>query len=196
MESFGLYLYPDFEKPDNKIKLTEEYVYDTEYIYDGYVAFIIKSPNIENNMFLLTISDQSGTTVAQAEVSGSCLTLSPDGKTGALNGPSLEQVNFTEFIKNTGKQGIIYPKSSLSSDNPELEDIYTAIRGSMDIYFRNDILGDEDYNMLEKYYINSSNPEQCAFLDMKTLFDMRNPGHYADYYSLDLHLLSLSIKKR
>jgi hypothetical protein len=64
----------------------------------------------------------------------------------------------------------------------------------MDIYFKFDILGEKDYRSLEKYYTDSMNPEQVAKTDMTQFFNDRSTSHYADFYNLNLNLVTLSVK--
>lgn len=184
---FGLYFFPDINNPDNIKEMTNEFVYDAKFIYNGGIAYILRDKSLEKNVFEMHIADKSGNETAVYEVSGNSFLLLPDGKTGYSSGLKQEEIHFDN---NT-----ITALQIKENINKEREEVFTAIRGAMDIYYKLDLTGERDYEGAKKYFIDSSEPEQWAYFDVITSMNEKKDGEFmtASAYELAVSLKDIKV---
>lgn len=198
-ENFALYYISDINKPENSKMLTQEYVFDAKFIYNGNIAAVIKGNDVEKNVFTLCLYDNEGNALSRVPLSGSALCLSPDGKTGYINGSGAERdvVDFPVFLSNIEREEGKYEMAEENryQNETEEENIYRIIRGAMDTYYKNEIIGSKDLSGMRKYFTNSSSPEQWAHFDMQAIFDERDYHCSSNDYNLTLVLHNLAIKQ-
>lgn len=163
---FGLNYIKDINHADQVIPLTNEYVYDVKFVVDGKIAYTTKAQDMEANTFYLYIVSSDGNQLKRFKVEGGSIALSPDGTVGYINGPTWQRVNFVEHTLDEDRN--IGP----GTDN-ELDNLFTAIRGGMLTYYDYQLQGKQDWVNLEKYFINTENPAQWAYFDMKNIFQQK-----------------------
>ncbi len=179
---FGLYYTPDINQADHCISLTEEYVYDARFIYDGKIIYIIKSPEAEKNTFLLCIADQEGKLLKKLEVSGNNLILSPDGKSVCTKGLENEEIDLTDSSFPLKKQIDPFPPRYVE------EAIYPVIRGAVDSYCKFALTGELEQGILKKYFMDSHEPEQWAYFDMSLKVQEMKPSKNAQHYVVQIEI--------
>lgn len=179
---FGLYYIPDNMRPQT-IKLSDEYIYDARFIYDGSIAYIIKGEDPEANDFYLYLTNKKGQTTRKMLVTGTALALSPDGTSLATMGGDNEEIN---LVDKTMKKPVL-------SGKEEHEDIIAFLRGAVDCCCKFEMTGQGDYKLLEKYFINTHNPEQSALFDMQTRFKERDYKPFARSYAVNIQLHELKV---
>lgn len=183
----GLYLYEDINNTSDVKEITYEITHDAKFICNGGIAYIVKKRASEKNAFNLHILDAGGNEKAVYEVSGNSFLLTPDGKTGYVNGLKYEVVHFDN--------NVIEALNSPESQNIEREEIITAIRGGLDIWYKFSLTGEEDYETAKKYLIDTSSPEQWAYFDAVTEMKYRkNSGFQVTTpYEIDIILRNMKI---
>jgi hypothetical protein len=193
-------LLTDIAFPEKSVRLTEEYVYDAGYLTDGSIFFITPTNDIEKNEFLLHLANANGCEKAAIPVTGSAAVVSPDGKSIFVSSSAGEIIDLAAISQERGSsnenpQAVVkWADKAAIQDETSNSGIFSAIRGAMDVYHKNEILGVFYLDDVKKYFIDSEGPDQCALFDMTTLLKERRYLHYADYYNLDLTLEQLDIK--
>lgn len=174
---FGLYYYPDVHKPDQSMLLTEEYVYDAKFIAGGKIAYTVQNKDKVN----LCIVDREGRELKRLEISGGSIALSPDGKTGYIGGHGWEEIDFDrgELIKVRSKPY-----------NEKESEIYAAIVGAMDVYYKHEMTGVEDYDGAKKYFLDTHNPEGWAHFEMLARF---KEIKYKSQYNLHKYAIRIEL---
>ncbi|NLT94157.1 MAG: hypothetical protein GXW85_01255, partial [Clostridia bacterium] len=160
---FGLYYTPDINQPNRIRTITKEYVFDAKFVDDGKIAYIIEDKNEDGNLFSLRILDKSGRELKKFQVSGSNLTLLPDGKTGYVGGPQWEKI---DFAKNELEKGL----SPVQNKDPEKENIYKSIRNAIEVLLKFELTGEEDSIKAKQYFLDTHSPDQWAYFDITNLF--------------------------
>lgn len=182
---FGLYYTADINLSDDPVKLSEEYIYDARYIYDGKIAYIIKSPEVEQNLFLFCISDQQGKLLKQIEVTGSCLVLSPDGKSVFIKGERDEEIDLTSMV--------VKQIANNETPNYTQEAIYRVIREAVDSCCKFDLTGAADMTAVNKYFTDTQNPDQWANFVISNYMKQMSPTKNAKHYVVDIRVGDLQI---
>lgn len=182
---FGLYYTPDINHADKRVKLSGEYIYDARFIYDGKFAYIIKSPEVEKNTFLLCIADQEGKLIKKFEITGNCLVLAPDGRSAYTKGYEEEGIDFTSMS--------LDPVNGSTRWNNDVLGVYETVRGALDSYCRFIFTGEKDLDAVKKYFIDSHNPEQWAYFDMTTYMKETAFPEKAENYVIDIREKDLYI---
>lgn len=177
---FGLQYYPDVNKADQFKLLTEEYVYDAKFITGGKIAYTVQNKDKIN----LCIADREGRQLKRLEVSGGSIALSPDGKTGYIGARCCEKINFD--------RDDVLVKTKTQAFNEEEKEIYTAIWGAMDVYFKHEMTGIEDYEGAKTYFLDTHNPEGWAYFEMLTRFKEMK---YKSIYNLYKYRIRVEIQK-
>ncbi|MEA1961308.1 MAG: hypothetical protein U9N81_08580 [Bacillota bacterium] len=183
---FGLYYTSDINDIDNQLTLTEEYIYDTRFIYDGSIAYIIKSPKAETNTFLLYIADQNGKLIKKFEITGNCLQLSPDGKTIFTKGKRDEIIDLTSMSMKSPRY---------VTTNDDLLPVYEVIRGAVDSYCKSALTGEKDLEAVKKYFIDTHNPEQWAYTDISNYISENHSVINAQKYILEIAVQDMYINE-
>jgi len=175
---FGLQYYPDIGKSDQFKLLTEEYVYDAKFAAGGKIVYTAQDRNKIN----LCIADREGRELASFEVSGGSIALSPDGKTAYIGGKGQEEISLEEG-KLVKRKGQLY--------NEAEGEVYAAILGAMDIYYKHEMTGVEDYEGAKAYFVDSHDPEQWAYFEVLNRFkEMKYKSVYNLYkYVVRVELL-------
>lgn len=176
---FGLTYIKDINNADKAISLTGEYVYDVKFVVDGKIAYTTKAGDMEDNTFYLYIVNNDGNQLKRLKVHGGSIALSPDGTFGYINGPTWQRINFVDHTLD---------ENSISGTEPdqELTNIYTAIRGGMITYYDYQLKGKQNRTNLEKYFINTENPAQWAYFDMKNIFQQKIDKPSVKRYALKI----------
>ncbi|MDP4089397.1 MAG: hypothetical protein Q8930_09045 [Bacillota bacterium] len=94
------------------IKLTDETVYDSAFVFDGGFYYITEDKESSNNGFILHRMDGNAKEVSTCKISGSSLLLYPDGKNGYVNGEKLEAVDF--------QNGVVTPMLTAPEQNNDI----------------------------------------------------------------------------
>lgn len=183
----GLYLYEDINNTRGVKEITYEITYDAKFICNGGIAYIVKKRSPEKNVFNLHILDAGGNEKAVYQVSGNSFLLTPDGNTGYVNGLKYEIVHFDN---NT-----IEALNTNENRNKEEDEILTAIRGGLDIWYKFRLTGERDFEAAKKYLIDTSNPEQWAYFDVVTGINERKDWGFqvANTYELSIILKDMKI---
>lgn len=184
---FGLYYIKDVNNPEKILTLTEEFVYDVKFIADGKIAFTTRAKDIGNNMFYLHIINANGVRLKKLEVQGGRIAVSPDGNFGYVNGPRWQKV---DFIQNT-----LVPdnNSSVVEEAESLQEIHTTIRGAMLTLYNFKLNGERNWDNLNKYYIDSQSPDQCAHFDIEHLFKETATKRARQNYSIKITIKDFEI---
>ena len=156
-ERKGLYYYQDINKEDSSKVLTNEYVYDAKFAFDGKILYIVKNNNIEENNFILHIVDSEGKEINKHEISGTEIMLFTDGKLGYIAGEALEKINLLTDEVQKSPMSIV--------ENSFDQDICKVLRGAMYTY-RRLLENENNVTNVKKYFTNTHNPEQWAYSQM------------------------------
>jgi len=183
---FGLNYIPDINQPEQVVTLTNEYVYDARFISNGGIAYIIKSPDVEENAFLLCIADRNGKSVKQFKITGSSLVLSPDGKSVCTKGVEDEEIDLTTLSFKEPRIDVL--------DRYVEGRIYAVLRGAVDTYYKHEMIGEADTQAVKKYFLDTHSPEQWAYFDIMTYFREIPRKRNADHYVVTLRLKDLKIR--
>ncbi len=183
LSGFGLSYFPDINSPEIKT-LTGEYVYDAKFIRGGRIIYTTKDTNAEENNFVLHIADSQGNKIKNLVVSSSRICLSPDGKIGYGTGPDREVVKFEELL--AGGKGLEIPEIQ-PAESQEHKEIYRAVRGAMDAYYKSELVKGKDESGIARYFTDSSNPEQWGYFDVLTKVRERKYSANADFYTLHIY---------
>lgn len=187
---FGLRYYKDINDMKNSKLLTREYVYDAKFVYGGCIAYIVKNPNVESNKFLLCIADSNGSIIQKVSVAGSDFAISADGTEGYISSPNLTRIDFINLSLNEYLNDNIKYKGDYS--------IIKTLRGAIETYYNNSMTGRKDYKSLKKYFINSSAPDQWAYLDMENKWNGQSPEFYGNSdskYNIEAKVHNINIYK-
>jgi hypothetical protein len=108
-----------------------------------------------------------------------------------------ETVDFQYTLNNVGTE--IERRSaaidSFYSSHGEEEKMLKTLRGAMDAYLKFSIIGEKDYEAINKYYIDTKTPPQMAHFDMTRMFDERkNFNNSTGYYITDIYISKMSVK--
>ncbi|MGF7184612.1 hypothetical protein GGQ84_000696 [Desulfitispora alkaliphila] len=169
---FGLHYKPDVDEAQNTVKLTDEYVYDVKFVDKGKIAYTVKSPGV-NNSFYLHIADQRGRELNKFEVSGAEIALTPDGALGYIGGYDGEVVNFSE-VKITDEN---WHQQTFLIDEFENE-IISTLRGAGYIISQYELIGHENWKLLDEYFTDTDSPEQWGKYDMRSRFSQGETKKY------------------
>jgi hypothetical protein len=192
---FGLFYIKDINNPEEVITLTDGYVYDAKFVVDGKIAYTTKAEDIEDNAFYLNIASGDGNKLKQFKVPGGSIALSPDGSVGYINGPEWQRVNFLhDFLD---EEIVIGYEFAINGEYSEARNIYATIRGGMITYYNYQLWGEKNWDNLDKYFINSENPEQWAHFDMENIFNREQekigkPSRQE--YALEIEMKSYELK--
>ncbi|GAA0179280.1 hypothetical protein SH2C18_21780 [Clostridium sediminicola] len=159
---FGLYYIENIFELKNIEKITDKFVYEAKFISNGGFAYTISNKEKEDNSYLLCIVDSTGKKIKEEVVGSSSFTVTPDGKKLYFDLPNREVFNIEELtVVESGNK----KESHTSEENNEHKDIMCALRGAIDVGYKYILTGEKDKENLEKYIIDSKDPEQWAKYD-------------------------------
>ncbi|AKL94843.1 hypothetical protein CACET_c13780 [Clostridium aceticum] len=184
---FGLYYMPDINASDRIITLTKEYIYDVKFIDDGKIAYTTKAEDIETNLFYLHIVSNTGSELKKLKVHGGSIAVLPDGKSGFISGPKWQRV---DFVENKFVEDLDFIEEE---EIGELQQIYTTIRGAMTTFYNLELKGEGSRINLQKYFKNTSLPEQWAYFDMEKILQERDAKSQISDFVMEIHLKSYDI---
>lgn len=185
--NFELTYFPDINEQNNSKLISKEYINDVKFIYNGGIAYITPNDDPEENNFYLHIINEKGEEVRKLQVSGSSIMVNPDGKAGYVGGIQIERVDFVKGTVEGDKQVL---------GSQDRENIIRTLRGAMDVVYRYEISQKKDAERVNKYFIDSHNPEQWALTDVNNIFNENTKlAPLASDYSISLKLNNLSIDK-
>lgn len=171
----GLYYYPDINDMEEKQTLSDRFIHDVKFVYGGNVAYIDSNTDTDKNNYILHIVSPDGNEITSMEVSGSTFILSPDGTYGWIGGASWEKV---DFITNSIISRL---KVKTSGYNNEDERVFSTIRSAIGIWQRIESLRIVKQSEIQEVFINTSEPEQSAMLDIENKYnDIKNSAIQAD----------------
>lgn len=189
-DDFGLTYIPNIDKPEEIIKLSDQFIYDAKFINQGNLAYITKNNNIDSNSFTMHLVNTNGREAKSFDISGHTFSLFPNGKLGYVSGLKGEVIDFTT-------NEVIY----INEDVVPEDDINKTIRGAIDILYKNEVYQYNDWQIARKYFLEQEN-EQWTFLKEKsskttlvpyrinvTILD-KNLDNYHGIFSLDVVIIN------
>ncbi|MFZ5969666.1 MAG: hypothetical protein ACOYVK_21100 [Bacillota bacterium] len=193
---FGLYYYPDVQKTEDPIKLTEEYIYDAKFVADGKIAFITEDKkNIEENYFVLHMKDIQDKYIKDVSftILGGQFLVTESGEYGTIQGDDLENVSFSDYDSLDNE--LYYKNRQLPlSEYGMYNDMIKTIRGAADIYLAYEINGEKDYESLKKYFVDTPEYGQAAYTDMEVTFRGSTYKKRRDYqYAISIYVDKIDI---
>ncbi len=183
---FGLYYTPDVENAENIITLSEEYIYGACFAWEGKIAYLVQSDNREENNFVLCIADRNGEKIKEFDVTGSNLLLSPGKEIICAKGGQDEEIDLTTLS--------LMNSVNASQLGHVEQEIYRTIRGAMDTYCKWDMIGESDWQAVDKYFIDTHEPEQWAWFDIMHTFKETAYERSSNKYFISLALQELEIE--
>ena len=185
--NFELNYYPDINDLDNAKLLSKDYISDAKFIFNGGLVYITPNDNPEENNYYLHVVNEKGEEIKKLQVSGSSIFILADGKTGYVGGSNIERVD----LINNSVEG-----PSMEAGNNERESILRTIRGAMDVIYKYEMTQEKDINRVNKYFIDSHNPEQWAYTDVMNIYNENSRiALKAEDYTVVLKLKSLGVNK-
>jgi hypothetical protein len=185
--NFELEYYTNINESSNAKIISKEFINDAKFIYNGGLVYITPNDDPEQNNFYLHILNEKGEELKKLQVSGSSIMILPDGKTGYIGGKYIERVDLINFsVEGTDKENI----------SGEEENIYRTLRGAMDVVYKYEMTAQKDVDRVNKYFIDSHDPEQWANTDVMNIFNenLKLAPSSTDY-TITLKLKSLAIRK-
>lgn len=183
---FGLYYILDINRPEERLTLTKEYIYDVKFVTDGKIVYTTKAEDLEDNLFYLHIVSSQGEVLKKLKVQGGSIAVSPDGATGYISGPVWQQVDFVE--SKLEKDVIIE-----GEETGELEGMYSAIRGGMITLYDFQLKGERNWDRIKMYFVNSQSPQQWASFDVEKAFIEGEKPKSRENYVMKIHLKNSEI---
>jgi hypothetical protein len=186
-DNFSLEYYADINEPDKVKIISKEYINDAKFIYNGGFAYITPNDNPEENNFYLHIVNEKGEEENKILVSGSTIMILPEGKIGYIGGTHIERVDLINYS---------IEEAAIEKSSEDIESILRTLRGAMDVIYKFEIAQKKDLERVNKYFIDSNNPEQWALTDVINIFNEKiKLTPEASDYNLVLRLKGLSINK-
>jgi len=184
----GLYYYSDVNDMEARQTLSDRFIHDVKFVYGGNIAYIDSNMDIDKNNYILHIVSSDGKQITSMEVSGSTFALSPDGAYGWIGGASWEKIDFRTY-------SMISSLPAKTNDySYEDEKVFSTIRSAIGILQKIDNLRSVRQSEIQKFFINTSNPEQSAMLDIENKYKEAKDNIVQADIQLDTELYLKSYK--
>ncbi len=158
-ENFGLFYIKDINEEDQFKKISDEFIMDVKFIQGGKFIYTTEIKDVEKNSFYLHLVNENGDEEKKIEISSGVIAILPNGEKAYVGGYKQEVINLKTF----------HIENSINVETGEEENVFKTLRGAMDVLYKYEINSVKDFEGVKKYFVDTKNPEQCAYFDVTNI---------------------------